>query len=267
MVDKEDTEQIVNFALVPIGSVIETCDGGNRGRLIGVGLDSNAGVVTDGQHVVDDLESLVSRRVVDGCDVGNAGKLGSGVVLEEGESGDNTGRRDVDGELVLPYGEPSKTESAGAVAEKMTLWGSGHTAECTWADRRSGTVRTRAGFEPYPGLCLREEGSGLVRTTISTIYDRALHTCGIDDWRLQLAGLSRSRGVPHIFELSNVTGQLLGACRRCGKGAHGIAGVSAAAATLEAIGCRRPQRTEEEGGGSCGHGGEREWSRWWLRWC
>jgi hypothetical protein len=62
--------------------------------------------VTDGQHVVDDLEALVLGGVVDGGDVGDLGVLGGCVVLEEGEDGEDTGRGDVDGDLILPDGEP-----------------------------------------------------------------------------------------------------------------------------------------------------------------
>jgi hypothetical protein len=31
------------------------------------------------------------------------GVFGSGVILQEGEDGDDAGRRDVDGQFVLPY--------------------------------------------------------------------------------------------------------------------------------------------------------------------
>lgn len=61
----------------------------------------------DAEHVVDHLEPLVLGRVVDGGDVGYLGVLGGSVVLEEGEDGDNTGGRDVDGQLVLPDREPA----------------------------------------------------------------------------------------------------------------------------------------------------------------
>jgi len=94
--DEEDTEHVVDLTLVPVGAVVEACDGGYRRGLVGVGLDANARVVTDGEHVVDDLEALVAGRVVDGGDVANLCEFGGGVVFEEGEDGDDAVGRDVD---------------------------------------------------------------------------------------------------------------------------------------------------------------------------
>lgn len=56
----------------------------------------------DAEHVVDDLEALVSGRVVYGSNVGYHGKLGGGVVLEELKDGQDARGRDVDRELVFP---------------------------------------------------------------------------------------------------------------------------------------------------------------------
>lgn len=103
--NEEDAEQIVNLALVPVCSVVQTADGRDRGRLIRVGLDPDSRVVPDTQHVVDDLETLVSCRIVDCCNVRDLGELRSCVVLEEGHDRENAGGRDVDRELVLPDGE------------------------------------------------------------------------------------------------------------------------------------------------------------------
>lgn len=68
--------------------------------------------MTDRQHVVDDLETLVAGGVVYGGDIGDLGELGGGVVFEEGEGGDDAGGRDVDGELIFPDGEPGYWGSA-----------------------------------------------------------------------------------------------------------------------------------------------------------
>jgi hypothetical protein len=116
--DEENTEQVVDLALVPVGTIVEIAQTGHRGRLVRVRLDPQARVVADAEHVVDDLEALVLGGVVDSGDVGNLGVFGRGVVLEEGKGGDNARRRDVDGQLVLPYGEPanpSATASLGPV--------------------------------------------------------------------------------------------------------------------------------------------------------
>ena len=126
--DEEDTEQIVDLTLVPVGAIVEIAEGGHRSGLVGIGLDPQARVVADGEHVVDNLEALVLGGVVDGGDVGDLGVFGGRVVLEEGEDGNDAGRGNVDGELVLPDGEPCNVRHG---------WTDGvarHTAGCTWAD-------------------------------------------------------------------------------------------------------------------------------------
>jgi hypothetical protein len=52
--------------------------------------------VADGEQVVDNLETLVAGRVVDGSDVADLSEFGGGVVFEEGEDGYNAVGRDVD---------------------------------------------------------------------------------------------------------------------------------------------------------------------------
>ena len=105
--NEEDTEKIVDLAFVPVGTVVEVAERWNGGGLVSVGLDPQARVVADGEHVVDNLEALVLGGVVDGGDVGNLGVLGGGVVLQEVEDGEDTRRGNVDGELVLPDRESS----------------------------------------------------------------------------------------------------------------------------------------------------------------
>jgi len=90
--DEEDTEHVVDLTLVPVGTVVETCDGWYGRCLVGIGLHANARVVADREQVVDDLETLVAGRVVDGGDVADLGVLGGGVVFEEGEDGKDTVR-------------------------------------------------------------------------------------------------------------------------------------------------------------------------------
>jgi hypothetical protein len=67
--------------------------------------------VADGEHVVNNLETLVLGGVVDGGDVGNLSVLGGSVVLQEVEDGEDTRRGNVDGELVLPDGEPDSSST------------------------------------------------------------------------------------------------------------------------------------------------------------
>lgn len=128
MADEENTEHIVNLTLVPVGSVVEGCDGWDRLCLVGVGLDSYAGIVADTEQVVHNLESLIATWEVNCCDIGNSSELGGSVVpvlllvadlfhgphwptpkvaphhyvLEPSEDWNNARWWDVDGQLVLP---------------------------------------------------------------------------------------------------------------------------------------------------------------------
>lgn len=112
MVDEEDAEQIVHLALVPVGAVVKRREAGHRRGFVRVRLDADARVVTHGQHVVDDLKSLVAGRVVDGSDVRYLRKLGGCVVFEEGKGRDHARGRDVDCELILPHREPARASAA-----------------------------------------------------------------------------------------------------------------------------------------------------------
>lgn len=94
--DEEDAEHVVDLALVPVGAVVEACDGWDWRGLVGVGLDADAAVVAHREQVVDDFEALVAGRVVDGGDVADLGEFGGGVVFEEGEDGDDAVGGDVD---------------------------------------------------------------------------------------------------------------------------------------------------------------------------
>lgn len=81
--DEEDTEQIVDFTLIPVGTVIEGRDRWNRLGLVGVGLDSYPGVMADTEKIVYDLESLVAGRKVDSCNIRDGRELSRSVVPEE----------------------------------------------------------------------------------------------------------------------------------------------------------------------------------------
>lgn len=83
MVDEEHTKHVVHLALIPVGAIIEGGKTGNGRGLVGVGLDTDAGVVADAEEVVDDLEALVTGGEVDGGDVADHGELGRGVVYDE----------------------------------------------------------------------------------------------------------------------------------------------------------------------------------------
>lgn len=117
---EEDTVHIPDLAFVPVGAVEQADDGGDGGDLVGVGLDTDAGLVGVGEKVVDDLGRVSTWRdqkhgthlepaglcgEVDCGDVDDLAVLALGVVPEEGEDGDDRLGGDVEGELVLVDGE------------------------------------------------------------------------------------------------------------------------------------------------------------------
>ena len=105
MSSEEYTEHVVDLTLVPQGAFKQTGQTGHGAGLIGVGLDSDAGVVTNAKKVVDDFETLVTGWVVDGGDIGDGGEFSRGMVFEKAHNRDDAGRRNVDAKLVLPHGE------------------------------------------------------------------------------------------------------------------------------------------------------------------
>jgi hypothetical protein len=118
---KEDTVKVVHLSLVPVGTVKQAGDTGDRRSLVGVGLDTNSGVVADRKKVVDNFETVLARGVVGSSNCADLGELGSSIVytvlvklqlsigailtLEEAEDRVDTGGRNVDGEFILPDGE------------------------------------------------------------------------------------------------------------------------------------------------------------------
>lgn len=131
MVDKEDTKQIVHLSLVPVRTIVQAAYRWNRCGFVCVRLDPDSRVVADGQKVVYDLEALVSRRVIDGGDIGDACEFGGCVVFEEGEGGNDAGWRDVNGEFVLPDREPGTLSVQWLATRNLCLV---HTAGRIWAD-------------------------------------------------------------------------------------------------------------------------------------
>lgn len=83
MSNEEDTEQIVDLTLVPVGTVVESCDRWDWLGLVRVGLDSYPGVMAHREQVINDLESLIPAWKVDSGDIGDGGELSSCVVPAE----------------------------------------------------------------------------------------------------------------------------------------------------------------------------------------
>ena len=83
MASEENTIQIVDLTLVPVGAIEEAGDARNGGSLVGVGLDADSGVVSDGEKVVDDLETVLAGGVVGGCNSADLGELSGSVIFRE----------------------------------------------------------------------------------------------------------------------------------------------------------------------------------------
>lgn len=167
---EEDTKQIPNFSLVPVGAIVEGCDRGNGGDLVSVRLNADARVVADGEQVVNDFESLAAGGVVDGGDIADLGEFGGGVGLKEGEDGDDTLRRNVDCELVLPNGEP--VTGGSEYIPRSTRWASG------------GILLDVFGKTGQQVLAVSVEGVGLFLVLV----------CGIDNGDVEFAD-GRALGV------------------------------------------------------------------------
>ena len=80
---EEDAKEVVHFTLVPVRAVVKVGDGGHWSCFVRVCLDSDTGVVSHGEKVVNDFEALRAGRVIDGGDVGDHGVFGCRVELEE----------------------------------------------------------------------------------------------------------------------------------------------------------------------------------------
>lgn len=80
MANEEDPEQVVDFPLVPIGTVEQGRNAGYWRCLVGVGLDSDSCIMSHAQQVVDNLESLVSGGEVDTGNRADLSELGGRVV-------------------------------------------------------------------------------------------------------------------------------------------------------------------------------------------
>lgn len=104
MIREEDAKHVVDFTLIPVCTVVQRCDRGHRRGFVRISLDPYPRVVRDAEHVVDDLETVLAGREIDGRDIRHHGVLCGVVVLEKREDRDNSLGGDVDGKLVLPDG-------------------------------------------------------------------------------------------------------------------------------------------------------------------
>lgn len=100
------------------------------------------------EHVVDNFEALVFRRVVNGSDITNLSELCSGVILEEGEHGDDTRWCDADAQLVLPDGK-----SAVLLLKRLSNDILARTAGYILASRTSNIVHIYGELVPSLRIC------------------------------------------------------------------------------------------------------------------
>jgi hypothetical protein len=105
MAREEDAKHIPDLPLVPVCTSEEPRARGNGKRLIGPGLDADSSVVSVGEEVVHDLESVRFGRVVDGGDVHDGFERALGVVSEELEDWKDAGGSGVEDKLVFVDGE------------------------------------------------------------------------------------------------------------------------------------------------------------------
>lgn len=78
--NEEHAKKIIHLSLVPISSVVKTCDARYWRCLICVCLYTNSRVVTNTEQVVDNFKSLISGGEVDCSDVGDLCELCRGIV-------------------------------------------------------------------------------------------------------------------------------------------------------------------------------------------
>jgi|SRR5579859_5663667 len=88
------TSTLARKAGVPIGSSEDRHDGWNGSHFVSVGFDADAGVVADGEEIVDYFETVCAGWEVDATDVHYAFELGVCVVFEEFHDGRDCGGGD-----------------------------------------------------------------------------------------------------------------------------------------------------------------------------
>lgn len=99
---EEYAVQIVRFALVPVCALVDLRNRGDGCRFRCVRLDSDTGVVSDGEQVVDYLEPVVPGRVIYATDIHDGFELCGGVILKECHDWDDGTRGNVYRQFILP---------------------------------------------------------------------------------------------------------------------------------------------------------------------
>ena len=105
MSSEEDSVHVPSLTLEPVDRVEQSSEGGDGGDLVGVGLDADTAVEANRQAVVDNLETVGARRIIDSAHIHDLLELSVGVVAQELHDGQQGGGGDVDGELILVDGE------------------------------------------------------------------------------------------------------------------------------------------------------------------
>jgi len=98
---EEDSIKIPGLSFVPVGTPVDR-SGTRYGRhLIRIGFDPDPTLILYAQKVINDLEPLLSGRIIDTIDRDQTLVLSAGMVPEERQDGDDSGGRDVEREFVL----------------------------------------------------------------------------------------------------------------------------------------------------------------------
>lgn len=100
---EENSKKIVNLSLVPIGSFVKSRDARDRRSLIGIGFYSDSRVMPDAEEIVYNLKPVAFSWVIDGCDIGHHRVFSGCMVFEKGHDWNDTCRRNINCEFVLPY--------------------------------------------------------------------------------------------------------------------------------------------------------------------
>ena len=77
MAGEQHAVQVEGFALEPVGAGKNADDRRHRRRLVGLDLDADAHVLGRRQQMIDDVEALLARRLVDRGDIDEADELRS----------------------------------------------------------------------------------------------------------------------------------------------------------------------------------------------
>ena len=102
---EKDTVHVPDLAFIPIRPVEQTGRCGHGRHFVRIRLDPDPRLVRNREQVVDYFEPIGASREIDSGNVHHGLVLALGVVPEEMQDRDDTGRRDIEGQFVLVHRE------------------------------------------------------------------------------------------------------------------------------------------------------------------